>query len=90
MKKVILSDKKESIFNNKQIEEIRKGIEHGLSNEQIAIFANENLSHYQMSMLREELENGLDINYVSIGEDDEHILFYTKVKTFVFTKEAEF
>ena len=41
-------------------------------------------------MLREELENGLDINYVSISEDDEHILFYTKVKTFVFTKEAEF
>ena len=52
MKKVILSDKKESIFNTEQIEEIRKRIEHGLSNEQIAIFANENLSPYSMSMLR--------------------------------------
>lgn len=89
MKKVILSDKKESIFNTEQIEEIRKRIEHGLSNEQIAIFANENLSPYSMSMLRKELENGLDINYVSIDEDDKHILFDTKVKTFVFTKKAE-
>lgn len=80
MKKVILSDKKESIFNTEQIEEIRKRIEHGLSNEQIAIFANENLSHYQMGVLREKLENGLDINYISIDEDDKHILFDTKIE----------
>ena len=38
-----------------------------------------------MSMLREELENGLDINYVSIDEDDKHILFDTKIET----KESE-
>lgn len=85
MKKVILSDKKEFTFNNEQIEEIRKGIEHGLSNEQIAILANENLSHHQMSMLREELKNG----YISIDEDDKHILINTKEKTFVLTKEPE-
>ena len=49
-------------FNDKQMKEINKGFEKGLSDEQIAIYAKPEFDYLQMMEIREGLKAGLDVS----------------------------
>lgn len=51
-------------FDEAQLNEIRKGIQHGLPVEQITFLANKQFNGNQMAEIRQGLENGLDMEKI--------------------------
>lgn len=49
-------------FSKEQLEEIVIGYDHGLTKEQVNIYAKECFDEDQMAMIREGLEEGIDVS----------------------------
>ena len=57
-------------YSWEQMEEIREGLENGLSVEQVNIYADEKYNEYQMRQIRKGLEKGLSIEEVRLYADE--------------------
>ena len=67
--KFIQECKESGKFNDKQIEEIRKGFENGLTIEQVKVYADPKFDNNQMEEIREGFENGLTADQVKFYAD---------------------